>query len=310
MTFSKMRVLLLLLSLSNAFAFTTFSRHLLSLPKLKTVAMTEQSFDPLNLNEMGTEVTDKMSSHEVKLTAALTALFVWLGPSNEAFAKDGAYGILEGRTVAMVHPISMLALFGVSVYAGYLGLQWRQLREVGNEIRALSQQLPTISSGKVSYPISKTIQSIKELIAAQPESASVLQSELAVLQSSSIVEIDSKIGELTATRKDLQSKDLRDKHWALGSLLLGGGVCISILGGLDTYFRAGKLFPGPHLFAGLGITGLWAAASALIPAMQKGNDSARAGHIALNSVNVALFAWQVYTGLDIMVKVWGFTKWP
>ena len=27
--------------------------------------------------------------------------------------------------------------------------------------------------------------------------------------------------------------------------------------------------------------------------MQKGNDSARSAHIALNSINVALFAWQI-----------------
>jgi hypothetical protein len=59
----------------------------------------------------------------------------------------------------------------------------------------------------------------------------------------------------------------------------------------------------------MGVTILWAAAAALVPAMQKGNEAARVGHIALNSINVALFAWQVYTGLDIMVKVWGFTSW-
>jgi hypothetical protein len=28
--------------------------------------------------------------------------------------------------------------------------------------------------------------------------------------------------------------------------------------------RAGKLFPGPHLYAGMAITGLWAAAAALV----------------------------------------------
>jgi len=28
--------------------------------------------------------------------------------------------------------------------------------------------------------------------------------------------------------------------------------------------RAGKLFPGPHLFAGMAITGLWAIAAALV----------------------------------------------
>lgn len=56
---------------------------------------------------------------------------------------------------------------------------------------------------------------------------------------------------------------------------------------------AGKLFPGPHLYAGAGIVVLWAAASSLVPAMQKGNETARNTHIALNTLNLALFAWQV-----------------
>ncbi len=57
--------------------------------------------------------------------------------------------------------------------------------------------------------------------------------------------------------------------------------------------HAGKLFPGPHLYAGAAIVVLWAAASSLVPAMQKGNDTARNTHIALNTLNLALFAWQV-----------------
>ncbi len=57
--------------------------------------------------------------------------------------------------------------------------------------------------------------------------------------------------------------------------------------------RAGKLFPGPHLYAGAMITVLWGLSAALVPAMQKGNDSARTAHIALNCVNLLLFASQV-----------------
>ena len=56
---------------------------------------------------------------------------------------------------------------------------------------------------------------------------------------------------------------------------------------------AGQLYPGPHLFAGAGITVLWALAAALVPAMSKGNEAARSAHIALNTLNILLFAWQV-----------------
>ena len=69
------------------------------------------------------------------LPFSLTLVASLLGPASDAFAKDGEFGILEGRTVAMIHPITMLILFGISVSTGYVGLQWRRLREIGNEIR-------------------------------------------------------------------------------------------------------------------------------------------------------------------------------
>jgi hypothetical protein len=102
----------------------------------------------------------------------------------------------------------------------------------------------------------------------------------------------------------------RDRHFNAGSILLGLGVTESVGGALNTYLRTGKLFPGPHLFAGATITVLWATAAALVPAMQKGNETARSLHIALNTINVLLFIWQIPTGLEIVGKVFEFTKWP
>ena len=58
------------------------------------------------------------------------------------------------------------------------------------------------------------------------------------------------------------------------------------------------------------ITVLWAAAAALIPAMQKGNETARTAHIVLNAANVLLFVSQIPTGLEIVGKVFEFTSWP
>mmetsp|Transcript_10641 Transcript_10641/g.25230 ORF Transcript_10641/g.25230 Transcript_10641/m.25230 type:complete len:183 (-) Transcript_10641:249-797(-) len=111
-------------------------------------------------------------------------------------------------------------------------------------------------------------------------------------------------------RKELAAGNFRDRHNYWGSALLGLGVLLSIEGGLNTYLRVGKLFPGPHLFAGAGITVLWALAASLVPAMQKGNDTARSLHIALNTVNIGLFAWQLPTGFDIVLKVFKFAPWP
>ncbi|OMP02628.1 hypothetical protein CCACVL1_02739, partial [Corchorus capsularis] len=47
-------------------------------------------------------------------------------------------------------------------------------------------------------------------------------------------------------RKELLKGSFRDRHFNAGSILLGVG------GGVNTWFRTGKLFPGPHLFAGAG----------------------------------------------------------
>jgi hypothetical protein len=51
-------------------------------------------------------------------------------------------------------------------------------------------------------------------------------------------------------RKGLLAGNFKDKHHLWGSFLLAAGVGMSIEGAANTYIRTGKLFPGPHLFAG------------------------------------------------------------
>lgn len=197
-------------------------------------------------------------------------------------AAGGEFGILEGRSFALIHPIVMGALFAYTLYAGYLGWQWRRVRTIQNEINELKKEVkpvPVTPDGTSSQPLTPS-------------------------------PIESKIQQLTEERKELIKGSYRDKHFNAGSILLAFGVFESIGGGVNTWLRTGKLFPGPHLFAGAAITVLWAAAAALVPPMQKGNETARSLHIALNAVNVLLFIWQIPTGLDIVLKVFEFTKWP
>lgn len=54
-------------------------------------------------------------------------------------------------------------------------------------------------------------------------------------------------------RKELVKGSYKDRHFNAGSILLGFGVLESVGGGVNTYLRTGKLFPGPHLYAGAGI---------------------------------------------------------
>ncbi|KAK9279416.1 hypothetical protein L1049_013095 [Liquidambar formosana] len=202
--------------------------------------------------------------------------------SKDALAVGGEFGLLEGRSFALIHPLVMSGLFFYTLWAGYLGWQWRRVRTIQNEINELKKQVkPTPVTPEGSPPAE---------LAPSP--------------------VELEIQQLTEERKELIKGSYRDRHFNAGSILLGFGVFEAIGGGVNTWFRTGKLFPGPHLFAGAAITALWAAAAALVPSMQKGNETARNLHIALNAVNVLLFVWQIPTGIDIVFKVFEFTTWP
>lgn len=224
-----------------------------------------------------TNSTQEESTGEVdRFWLMAASLSTFMLPAEEAMATNRDLGILEGKTIALVHPAIMFFLFGATAYAGYLGWQWRSVRTTGDQIAELKKQLPAAdASGAVP---------------ASP--------------------LDAQIAQLTAQRKELVAGNFKDKHHNWGNLLLSLGVMTSVAGGMNTYVRVGKLFPGPHLYAGVGITVLWAMAAALVPYMQKGNTVARNAHIALNCVNLGLFAWQVPTGIEIVGKVWQFAAWP
>ncbi|MDA0269390.1 MAG: DUF4079 domain-containing protein [Cyanobacteria bacterium] len=104
-------------------------------------------------------------------------------------------------------------------------------------------------------------------------------------------------------KKQLIKGKFNLRHHQLGSALLALMVLGSIGGMAVTYINNGKLFLGPHLLAGLGMTGLIATSTALVPFMQKGNDAARYTHITLNMVLVGLFGWQAVTGVQIVQRI-------
>ncbi|KAF4384508.1 hypothetical protein F8388_003815 [Cannabis sativa] len=239
-----------------------------------------------------------LQSASLPLTALTLPFF--FDPQNAA-AAGGQFGLLEGRSFALVHPIVMGGLFVYTLWAGYLGWQWRRVRTIQNEINELKKQVkpvPVTPEGKPveapPSPVDLKIQQLTESLLEKPVDDEVITT-LKVYR---------------MERKELLKGSYRDRHFNAGSILLGFGVLEAVGGCLNTWLRTGKLFPGPHLFAGAGITVLWAAAAALVPAMQKGNDTARNLHIALNAANVLLFVWQIPTGLDIVLKVFEFTTWP
>lgn len=104
-------------------------------------------------------------------------------------------------------------------------------------------------------------------------------------------------------RKELIKKKFNDKHHQVGSILLALMVLGTIGGMAVTYINNGKLFFGPHLLVGLGMTGMIAVSASLVPFMQKGNSFARYTHIALNVSLLGLFGWQAVSGMQIVQKI-------
>ncbi|MEB3291584.1 MAG: DUF4079 domain-containing protein [Synechococcales bacterium] len=105
------------------------------------------------------------------------------------------------------------------------------------------------------------------------------------------------------TKKELLKGKFNVKHHQIGALLLSLMVLGTIGAMAVTYINNGKLFVGPHLIVGLGMTGMIAVSASLTPFMQKGADWARYCHILLNTVLLGLFGWQAFTGVDIVLRI-------
>jgi Protein of unknown function (DUF4079) len=104
-------------------------------------------------------------------------------------------------------------------------------------------------------------------------------------------------------KKELIKKKFNLKHHQASSLLLALMVLGSLGGMASTYIVNHKLFVSPHLLVGLGMTGMIATSASLTPLMQKGNDTARYSHIAINTALLGLFGWQAITGTQIVLKI-------
>ncbi len=104
-------------------------------------------------------------------------------------------------------------------------------------------------------------------------------------------------------RKELIKGKYNDRHHKIGSIILALMVLGSIGAITVTYINNGKLFVGPHLLAGLGMTVLIAISASLTPYMQKGQNWARYGHIGINVTIMGLFGWQALSGLEILQRI-------
>jgi hypothetical protein len=104
-------------------------------------------------------------------------------------------------------------------------------------------------------------------------------------------------------KKTLIKGKFNERHHQVSSLMLALMILGTIGGMASTYLVNHKLFVGPHLLVGLGMTGIIAISASLTPFLQKGNDTARYTHISLNVLLLGLFGWQAVTGMQIVAKI-------
>lgn len=250
----------------------------------------EEDSDPT----IGLDVKDASAFNPFPAATAALCLL----SSEVANAAGPDWGIFEGKTGSLLHPVMMFGMLALSASTALLGFDWRRQRTIGDEISGLKKTLPDLGGASSVSDALKACQAAEEVDSTQ----------LARLQSA--LPIDSQIKELQDERKALVAKGPRDKHYGQGAMLAFLGTIFAIEGPLNTYARAGKLFPGPHLYAGAGLVCLWALAVACIPQMQKGNEVARTVHIGANIGGIGMFLWQLQSGIPILLKVWEKTSWP
>lgn len=110
----------------------------------------------------------------------------------------------------------------------------------------------------------------------------------------------------TEKRKELIKGRFGDRHFKTSALLFAIMTVATFSGMANTYTRTGKLFPGPHLYAGLGLVATMAVMSSFAPYMLKGKDWARNAHFTLAFLAVGLFGWQAKSGMVIVGKLLGW----
>merc|ERR1719454_2223357 len=251
--------------------------------------LSRQQLSPVSTSRQTAAVTLQPSRETAAIVAAAATASTFL--PDAAVAKGGEYGLAEGRIISLAHPVAMGGCFLATLYAGYTGLQWRMLRELGVELK--EARAAASAAQKAVQEHAGAGASDEEALAPPPPS---------LVQAAS--DADAAVAALTEKRSVIQSGNFRDRHYQLGTILLAVGIPMALEGPVNTYMRAGKLFPGPHVYAGVGV-------ASLFPEMQKGKEWARTAHIGVNAVTFGLFAYyQIPTGLEIAAKVIEKTKFP
>lgn len=193
----------------------------ISLAFLSTLAVANAFISPTPLvqNSLSRDVSVMMadqnedSSPDFGRVPAMTAA-LWALTSAQAMAAGPDWGIFEGKTLSLLHPVMMASMLGLSVSAAVLGFDWRRQRTLGTIISDLKKTLPNLGgASSIAEAVSNAEAAENPALAAQLKAATSIETE---------------IGELQAERKALADKGPRDKHFSRGSLLALLGTCFAI----------------------------------------------------------------------------------
>jgi len=150
----------------------------------------------------------KMASPATMLLTLFAAL--------PAYADNPDWGIFEGRTGSLLHPIMMASLLVYSLSTALLGFQWRRQRTMGSEISDLRAQLPAGMKSK------------SDLEAAIKAATTEGGGSVSVSQLQAAIPIAEEIEKLQQERKDLAAADPREKHFGQGAILAFLGIAFAI----------------------------------------------------------------------------------
>jgi hypothetical protein len=224
-----MRVFLVLPLISGAAAFAGVQRHPrapgISISGLRSKTSSGATLQrlPVLLCSVDDETTSYETDSPVKrpsfsslIPTLATSALAWAATAQAALADSPDWGLFEGRTGSLLHPIMMGSLLLYSIYTGLLGFQWRRQRTIGDEIKALQKSLPDLQGAAT----------VQEAIAAARSAEEPQASRISLLQDALTVE--QQIKELQKERKSLVEAGPRDKHYSQGTLLAFLGTAFAI----------------------------------------------------------------------------------
>ena len=200
------------------------------------------SFDPLYLTSESPPpspldgIVENGHEHDRRSSAAIVAAASLLLTSSPAWADNPDWGLFEGRTGSLLHPVAMISMFALSASTALLGFQWKRQRTLGDEISALKKTMPDLGgAGSVGEALGTA------------EGAEVVDA-LYVRSLRGAMETEANVAELTRERKELANAGPRDKHFNQGALLLFAGTAFAIEVGFSFLVMFSSSSATMHIF--------------------------------------------------------------